>query len=43
MTDQFPTTPNATFLDGQNAACVCQFAAARHAHLGEVVMTATVK
>ena len=41
MTDQFPTTPNLTFLDGQNAACVGQLAAESPAHLGEVVMTAT--
>ena len=42
MTDQSPTTANPTFLDGQNAAYIDQLAA-RHAHLGEVVMTATVK
>ena len=30
MTDQSPTTPNTTFLDGQNAAYIDQLAA-RHA------------
>ena len=40
MTDQSPTTPNTTFLEGQNAAYIDQLAAESPAHLGEVVTTA---
>ena len=43
MTDQSPTTPNTTFLDGQHAAYIDQLAAESPAHLGEAAMTATVK
>ena len=43
MTDQSPTTPNSTFLDGQNAAYIDQLAAESPAHLGEAAMTAIGK
>ena len=39
MIEQIHTTPNATFLDGQNAACIDQPVAESPAHLGDAVMT----
>ena len=43
MTDQSRTTPNTTFLDGQNAAYIDQPVAQSPAHLSDAVMTDTVK